>query len=97
MRKSEKQKWHEMNREQRKQYFMDYYLFPLSVITVIVAVVCFLGWHFFLKPDEKNILYATVVDDSLDEKNRHRLYQKSVIFWVRMVNINRYILMIPSI
>lgn len=70
MGKSEKQKWHEMNREQRKQYFMDYYLFPLSVIAVIVAVVCFLGWHFFLKPDEKNILYAAVVDDSLDEKKQ---------------------------
>lgn len=63
-------KIYEMNKEQRKQYFLDYYLFPVSVIVVILAGVCFLGWHFFLKPDEENVLYAAVVDDSLDEKKQ---------------------------
>ena len=29
MKKTEKQKWIEMNKEQRKQYFLDYYLFLL--------------------------------------------------------------------
>lgn len=62
MKKTEKQKWIEMNKEQRKQYFLDYYLFPVSVIAVILAIVCFLGWHFVLKPDEENVLYAAVVD-----------------------------------
>ena len=47
MKKTEKQKWIEMNKEQRKQYFLDYYLFPVSVIAVILAIMCFLGWHFF--------------------------------------------------
>mgnify|MGYP002772532004 FL=1 len=72
MKKSEKQKWLEMNKDQRKQYFMDYYLFPVSVIIIILAIVCFLGWHFFLKPDEENVLYAAVVDDSLDQEKQEQ-------------------------
>ena len=70
MKKREKQKWMELNREQRKQYFLDYYLFPVSVAAVILAVVCLLGWHFFLKPQPENVLYAAIVDDSLDEKKQ---------------------------
>lgn len=70
MKKTEKQKWMELNREQRKQYFLDYYLFPISVAAVILAVVCLLGWHFFLKPQPENVLYAAIVDDSLDEKKQ---------------------------
>ena len=70
MKKSEKQKWMEMNCEQRKQYFLDYYLFPVSVTAVILAVVFFLGWHLFLKPSEQNVLYAAVVDDSLDQEKQ---------------------------
>lgn len=72
MKKTEKQKWIEMNKEQRKQYFLDYYLFPVSVIAVILAIMCFLGWHFFLKPDEENVLYAAVVDDSLDQEKQEQ-------------------------
>lgn len=70
MKKKEKQKWMELNWEQRKQYFLDYYLFPISVAAVILAVVCLLGWHFFLKPQPENVLYAAIVDDSLDEKKQ---------------------------
>lgn len=70
MKKTEKQKWMELNREQRKQYFLDYYLFPVSVAAVILAVVCLLGWHFFLKPQPENVLYAAIVDDSLDAKKQ---------------------------
>lgn len=72
MKKTEKQKWIEMNKEQRKQYFLDYYLFPVSVIAVILAIMCFLGWHFFLKPDEENVLYAAVVDDSLAQEKQEQ-------------------------
>ena len=67
MKESEKQKWMEMNRAQRKQYFLDYYMFPVSVSAVILFIVCFLTWHFFLKPQTEAVLYAAVVDDSLDE------------------------------
>lgn len=70
MKKTEKQKWMELNWEQRKQYFLDYYLFPISVAAVILAVVCLLGWHFFLKLQPENVLYAAIVDDSLDEKKQ---------------------------
>lgn len=72
MKKTEKQKWMEMNWEQRKQYFLDYYLFPVSVTVVILAIVCLLGWHFFLKPQPENVLYAAIVDDSLDEKKQEQ-------------------------
>lgn len=67
MKKTEKQKWMEMNSAQRKQYFLDYYLFPVSVGAVALFIVCFLAWHFFLKPQPESVLYAAVVDDSLDE------------------------------
>ena len=70
MKKTEKQKWMELNREQRKQYFLDYYLFPVSVAAVLLAIVCLLGWHFFLKPQPENVLYAAIVDDSLEEKKQ---------------------------
>ena len=67
MKETEKQKWMEMNGAQRKQYFLDYYMFPVSVGAVILFIVCFLAWHFFLKPQPEAVLYAAVVDDSLDE------------------------------
>lgn len=67
MKETEKQKWMEMNGAQRKQYFLDYYMFPISVGAVILLIVCFLAWHFFLKPQPETVLYAAVVDDSLDE------------------------------
>lgn len=64
---TEKQKWKEMNGAQRKQYFLDYYLFPVSVGTVIIFIICFLCWHFFLKPQPESVLYAAVIDEFLDE------------------------------
>lgn len=64
---TEKQKWKEMNGVQRKQYFLDYYLFPVSVGAVIIFIICFLCWHFFLKPQPESVLYAAVIDESLDE------------------------------
>lgn len=67
MKETEKQKWMEMNGAQRRQYFLDYYMFPVSVGAVILFIVCFLTWHFFLKPQPEAVLYAAVVDDSLDE------------------------------
>lgn len=70
MKKTEKQKWMEMNREQRKQYFLDYYMFPTSVALVVFTVACLLGWHFFLKPQPESVLYAAIVDDSLNEKKQ---------------------------
>ena len=73
MKKTEKQKWLEMNKEQRKQYFLDYYLFPVSVAGILIAVAALLGWHFFLKPQAESVLYVAVVDDSLDEKKHAQM------------------------
>lgn len=72
MRKTEKQKWIEMNPVQRKQYFLDYYLFPVSVGAVVIFIICFLIWN-FLKPQPKTVLYASVIDDSLEEEGLEQM------------------------
>lgn len=64
--KTEKQKWKEMDKNQRKQYFLDYYLFKTVTGILICAIALFLTWH-CLKPTEENILYVAVIDESLDE------------------------------
>ena len=76
MKKTERQKWLELNKEQRKQYFLDYYLFPLSVAGILTAVAALLGWHFFLKPQAESVLYVAVVDDSLDEKKQAQMSEE---------------------
>lgn len=70
--KTEKQKWKEMNAAQRKQYFLDYYLFPIGVGTAVVLTAVFLLWH-FLKPKEETIFYAAVIDEELKEQKTQKL------------------------
>ena len=67
MRKSEVRKWPEMDRQQKIQYLKDYYLFPAVVVIVLIAVTVSLIWH-VAKPRTENLLYAAVIDESLDEK-----------------------------
>lgn len=67
MRKSEVRKWPEMNRQQKIQYLKDYYLFPAVVAGILIAVAVSLIWH-LAKPRTENLLYAAVIDESLDEK-----------------------------
>lgn len=78
--KSEKQKWKEMNAVQRKQYFLDYYLFPTVVGTAVVLIVMFLLWH-FLKPREETVLYAAVIDESLEEEKTQKLIEELEQFY----------------
>lgn len=56
-----------MNRQQKIQYLKDYYLFPAVGVVVLIAVVVSLVWH-VARPRTENLLYATVIDESLDEK-----------------------------
>lgn len=65
--KTEKEKWQQMNVAQRRQYFVDYYLFKVMVAVVVGGIGAFLMWH-FLKPKDETILYVAVIDESLDEK-----------------------------
>ena len=44
MKKTEKQKWIEMNKEQRKQYFLDYYLFPLEWFLISAETFAAVFW-----------------------------------------------------
>lgn len=67
MRKSEVRKWSEMNRQQKIQYLKDYYLFPAIGVVILIAVVISLVWY-IAKPRSENLLYAAVIDESLDEK-----------------------------
>lgn len=67
MRKSEVRKWSEMDRQQKIQYLKDYYLVPAVGVVILIAVVISLVWH-IAKPRSENLLYAAVIDESLDEK-----------------------------
>ena len=67
MRKSEVRKWPEMDRQQKIQYLKDYYLFPAAVALVLIAAAVSLIWH-VTRPGNENLLYAAVIDESLDEK-----------------------------
>ena len=67
MRKSEVRKWPEMDRQQKIQYLKDYYLLPAVGVIPLIAVAVSLIWH-VARPRTENLLYAAVIDESLDEK-----------------------------
>ena len=67
MRKSEVRKWPEMDRQQKIQYLKDYYLLPAVGVILLIAVAVYLIWH-VARPRTENLLYAAVIDESLDEK-----------------------------
>lgn len=70
--KTEKEKWKEMNWQQRRQYFVDYYLFKVIAGALLLFIVIFLLVH-FLGPKEETILYAAVIDESLDESRLEQM------------------------
>ena len=63
--KTEKEKWKQMDGKAKIQYFADYYMGKLIVAVIIIGVAASLLWHFF-KPKDETILYAAVIDESLD-------------------------------
>ena len=67
--RTEKQKWEEMDKKQRRQYFADYYLRKMLGMAAGIFAVFFLSWH-FLKPADETVLYVAVVDESLDKDDR---------------------------
>ena len=67
MRKSEVRKWPEMDRQQKIQYLKYYYLLPAVRVILLIAVAVSLIWH-VARPRTENLLYAAVIDESLDEK-----------------------------
>ena len=73
--RTEKQKWEEMDKEQRRQYFADYYLRKMLGIAAGIFAFFFLGWH-FLKPAEETVLYVAVVDELLDEEKLEEMTEE---------------------
>ncbi len=73
--RTEKQKWREMSKEQRRQYFADYYLRRILCILAGAAAVLFLIWH-FMKPADETVLYVAVVDESLDTEKLKRMSEE---------------------
>ena len=67
MRKSEVRKWPEMDRQQKIQYLKDYYLLTAVGVILLIAVAVSLIWH-VARTRTENLLYAAVIDESLDEK-----------------------------
>ena len=67
MRKSEVRKWPEMDRQQKIQYLKYYYLLTAVGVILLIAVAVSLIWH-VARPRTENLLYAAVIDESLDEK-----------------------------
>lgn len=65
--KTEKEKWKQMDGKAKIQYFADYYMGKLIVAVIIIGVAASLLWHFF-KPKDETILYAAVIDESMDAK-----------------------------
>ena len=55
------------NRQQKIQYLKDYYLLTAVGVILLIAVAVSLIWH-VARPRTENLLYAAVIDESLDEK-----------------------------
>lgn len=75
MKKTEKEKWDELDGHQRWQYFKDYYLFMTVVVMALVGIAAFLFWHFW-KPQAEYVLYVAVMDDSMDEDEINKLQKR---------------------
>lgn len=72
---SEKQKWNHMNREQKIQYIIDYYLVKGLILMAGIICIIFLIWNFF-KPREENLLYVAVIDKEIEENQKGYLKNK---------------------
>lgn len=72
--KSEKQKWKEMDRSQKLQYFTDYYLVKCIICIAAAAAGCLFIWN-ILKPQKEQMLFLAVVQNSLVPEEKENLEQ----------------------
>ncbi|MGN0331755.1 MAG: hypothetical protein ACI4D9_01810 [Lachnospiraceae bacterium] len=77
--KTEKEKWREMDRKQRLQYFTDYYLGKCVIGILGIAVVALLIWNFF-GSNEEIVLHVAVIDESLDEDRMEQMEKELIQF-----------------
>ncbi|SFR84227.1 hypothetical protein [Anaeromicropila populeti] len=69
---SEKQKWNELNRSQKWQYFKDYYLLKVIVTVIAVAFLCNVLWETF-GPQIDTVYYGAVLYDDIDDEKLKEL------------------------
>lgn len=72
---TERQKWQRMDKSQRRQYFLDYYLVKIIVIFFIAALICYLIWS-VARPKEEVLLYVALVDEQLEEEKKAELTEE---------------------
>lgn len=72
---TEKQKWQRMDKAQRRQYFLDYYLLKTIVISLLAALILYLVWT-VVKPKAETVLYVAVVDEQLGEEEKQELIEE---------------------
>ncbi|MBO5197487.1 MAG: extracellular solute-binding protein [Lachnospiraceae bacterium] len=64
--KTEKEKWSEMNRKERYEYFKSYYLPKIALIATIIVLVGSLLYS-MLKPKPDTLIYAAIFDYAMTE------------------------------
>lgn len=72
--KSEKQKWAEMDKNQKLHYFIDYYLLK-CIICIAAAVTGTLFIWNIIRPQKEQTLFLAVVHNSLNQENEEQLEQ----------------------
>ena len=72
--KSEKQKWSEMNTQQRLQYFSDYYLMKCVVFLVLIITAGIIIWT-IAKPQKERHLFLAVVHNTMIPEEKETLEQ----------------------
>ncbi len=69
------EQWENLNRRQKWQYFVDYYLKKTIMILAALFIVIFLLWN-FLKPQDVTILKVAVVNETLDSQKKQNLQEE---------------------
>ena len=69
-----KEKWQEMNAQEKAAFFKDYLLVPLLIGIAVVAALVYVGWT-VLRPKPETLLYVAVVDSLMDPEDAQALQE----------------------
>ena len=69
---TEAEKWANLEKGQKIQYFRDYYLVPLLTGIAIAILLISLIWH-FAAPEKERVLYVALLDERLNEEESEQL------------------------
>lgn len=71
--KSEWQKWKELDKSQKKQYFMDYYFKIILIGVILIALAGYLIYTMFFRHQKETVFYAAVVYDMYNPEQKERI------------------------